>query len=60
MLVALAVWVFFGNGAEFVVEHPGLLNMNLDSTAQVKSSILLSLLGEGVMLVLLWYFGGRW
>ena len=40
-----AVWIYFLNGAEFLVEHPGALNPNVKSPTMVKIWFAISLAG---------------
>lgn len=51
------VWVLFRGGAEFLVDHPGLLRPNVTSPRLIK--IMLGLISLGVLLVelLLWSLG---
>ena len=41
-------WIFARRGAEFLVEHPGLLSRNLDTPAKIKGFYCLTLVGGAV------------
>ena len=39
------IWIFFLGGAEFLIEHPGVLNSNVRSPLMIKIWFALSLAG---------------
>jgi hypothetical protein len=47
-------WIFFRNGAEMIVQHPGILNINLGGATSVKVLWVLCVLG-GVTAVIMMF-----
>ncbi|MBO0726413.1 MAG: hypothetical protein J2P52_12490 [Blastocatellia bacterium] len=47
-------WIYFGSGAEFLVNHPGLFNLDFKSPTGVKIMTAISLAGGVVGMYLMW------
>jgi hypothetical protein len=47
-------WIYFGSGAEFLVNHPGLFNWSPKSTTGVKIIAAISLAGGFFGMYLMW------
>ena len=55
ILWALGVyWIYFRGGAEFLVKHPGLMNIDIKSASALKLIFALMLLGGITALVVMW------
>jgi hypothetical protein len=47
-------WIYFRGGAEFLVKHPGLMNIDPKSALSLKLIFALMLLGGIVAMILMW------
>lgn len=51
-------WIFFRGGAQFFVDHPGLLNLNFSKPALVRLWFSACLLGGVIGEIFMWTQGG--
>jgi hypothetical protein len=56
-LWALAIWwLYFNDGAEFLVKYPGALNRNIESVKSIKYYFAACLMGGVLGMILMWSF----
>lgn len=57
VLWALAIWwLYFNQGAEFLVKYPGVMNMNMESVKFVKFYFAACMIGGVIGMIFMWNF----